>query len=218
MKKKIITLLIIISSITAISVAAYAATSGTVDIFPNLAKVVIDGQKTNVETVLFKDKVYIAARDLSNELGIKVSWDGNSNTVSLTGASKLKGTKPSIIQAFLYIISRSLQFAGIILLFQVAFFRAKKDYFFIRKYSTSQTSLRRLAHTAGTTRMGTYYVLIGTIITFFVSGSGLSLKVGIPFTILLTLIFWFLGLGAANTTTKQNSIFDEDSESRDSYN
>lgn len=217
MKKKLITLLVIISCITALSVAAFAAPSGTVDIFPNLAKVIIDGQKTNVETILFKDKVYIAARDLANEFGVKVSWDDKSYTVSLTGASRLKDTKPSVIQAFLYIISRSLQFAGIILLFQVAFFRAKKDYFFVRKYSTSQTSLRRLAHTAGTTRMGTYYVLIGTIITFFVSSSGLSLKVGIPFTILLTLIFWFLGLGAANTTTKQNNFLDEDSESRDSY-
>jgi len=217
MKKKIITLLVIISSITALSYAVLATPSGTVDIFPNLAKVVIDGQRTNVGTVLFQDKVYIAARDLSNELGINVSWDGKTNIVSLTGASKLKETKPTVIQSFLYIISRSLQFAGIILLFQVAFFRAKKDYFFIRKYSTSQTSLRRLAHTAGTTRMGTYYVLIGTIITFFISRGDLSYKISIPFIILLTLIFWFLGLGAANTTTKQNSIFEDNPESRDSY-
>jgi len=201
-----------IASLTIFSVAVIAAPTGTVDIFPNLAKVVIDGEKTNVDTVLFQDKVYIAARDLSNELGIKVSWDGKSNTVSLMGVSKLKASNSTVIKAFLYIISRALQFAGLILLFQVAFFRTKKDYFFVKKYSSSQTSLRRLAHTAGTTRMGAYYIVIGILITFFVSRGDLSYKLSIPFILILTVIFWFLGLGAANTTTKQNNLFEENSD------
>lgn len=213
MKKKLIFLIFMVSSLILFSVAVIAAPSGTVDIFPNFAKVVINGEKTNVQTVLFQDKVYIAARDLTNAFGMKISWDGNSNTVSIIGASK-SNESSSVVQSFLYIIARALQFSGLVLLTQVAFFRSKKDFYFVKKYNSSQTSLRRLAHTAGTTRMGVYYVAIGTIITFFITGKGISYSVSIPFTIILTLLFWFLGLGAANSTTKQSNL-DEDADAKD---
>jgi len=226
MKKKLVFLIFLVSSLILFSTAAIAAPSpspspslspssspkstpsGTVDIYPNLAKVVIDGEKTNIQTILFQDKVYVAARDFSTVLGMKISYDGKSNTASITGASKFKETN-SVVQSFLYIIARALQLAGLVLLIQVAFFRSKKDFYFVKKYNSSQTSLRRLAHTAGTTRMGLYYAAIGTIITYFVSGNGISYAVSIPFTAILTLIFWFLGLGAANSTTKQTNL-DED--------
>lgn len=228
MKKKLIFLIFMLSSLFLFSVTVFAAPSpsptaspnpspspgqnlkssstpgSTVDIYPNLAKVVIDGEKTNVQTVLFQDKVYIAVRDLSNALGMKISWDGNSNTVSINSAVKKESN--SVVQSFLYIIARALQLAGLVLLIQAAFFRSKKDFYFVKKYNSSQTSLRRLAHTAGTTRMGIYYVSIGTLITFFVSGNGISYAVSIAFIIILTLIFWFLGLGAANSTTKQSNL------------
>lgn len=176
--------------------AVFAAPNEIVEIIPDMAKISIDGKIENMNTLMFKDKVYVSIRDISEHYGLKVYWDSKKSIVEIDSSISM-GKK------FLYIISKALQLSGLALLIQVAFFRSKKDYYFVKKFSTSQTSLRRLAHTAGASRMGVYFCGIGTLISFFIKESGISLFIQVPIILVLTGIMWFLGLGAANSTTKQ---------------
>lgn len=197
-----------ILAIFLLSTAVVYGGNDIVDIFVNQVKIQIEGNKTDIPNILYDDKTYVALREICNELGLKLDWDKTTNTAKLSGFS---GSRGDLLHILLYLLSKTLVISGALLMAQVAFSRMKKDFYYVKKFNASATSLKRLIYTSSSTRIGFYFIALGILTDFFASGTNPALWVKITFLPLLVLIFWFLGLGTANSISRreQAEILDE---------
>lgn len=206
MGKKLSLLAILLFCVmTLFSFTAVGTPNDIVDIFINQVKVQVDGKNAQIPNLLYDNKTYVSLREISNALDLSIAWDEKTNTAKLSRTSGMAGT-------LVYLVSKALGIAGALLIAQIVFGRMKKDFYFVKKFNSSNTSLKRLIYTTSTTRVGFYYILVGMIIGFWIPGTGPRLWVRIVFIPVLVLVFWFLGLYAANSISKreQTEILNEE--------
>lgn len=198
MKKKMMPLFLIllILTIPIFSLTAVYGTNDIVDIFINQVKILVNGENTDMPSLLYDNKTYVPLREICDSLGIKLTWDSKTNTALLSSGKSMAST-------ILYIFSKALEISGILLIGQIVFGRMKKDFYFVRKFNSSHTSMKRLIYSSSTIRIGFYYVVLGIIIGFLASNPTPTLLSKLLILPLITAVLWFLGMCIANAVSKK---------------
>lgn len=197
MKKRLTLIVLVLSLLLSTAFIVYGD-NNIVEIFLDQVNIQVNGKAENIPNLLYNNKTYVSLRELCNVLGIDIKWEAATNNAKLTALSN-SNTKSGLLDTIIYLFSKIFTVSGLILLAQVVFNRVKKDFYFVRKFDSSNTTLKRLIYTGCIARIGFYYITIGTVIGFLSTAATPPAWVKLVFIPLFVLVFWFFGMSMANS-------------------